>query len=63
MYQNRKMVRLTRHAAYEIRYHFVWVPKYRRNVLVGDIAVGIDMGLKSLLALSDGILIDNPRWL
>jgi putative transposase len=25
--------------------------------------VGIDMGLKSLLALSDGTLIDNPRWL
>lgn len=25
-------------------------------------AVGIDMGLKSLLALSDGQLIDNPRW-
>jgi len=26
-------------------------------------AVGIDVGLKSLLALSDGTLIDNPRWL
>ena len=26
-------------------------------------AVGIDVGLKSLLALSDGMLIDNPRWL
>ncbi len=26
-------------------------------------AVGIDMGLKSLLALSEGTLIDNPRWL
>lgn len=25
--------------------------------------VGIDVGLKSLLALSDGTLIDNPRWL
>jgi putative transposase len=25
--------------------------------------VGIDVGLKSLLALSDGALIDNPRWL
>jgi len=30
--------------------------------LTGE-AVGIDMGLKSLLALSDGMLIDNPRWL
>ena len=26
-------------------------------------AVGIDMGLNALLALSDGTLIDNPRWL
>lgn len=26
-------------------------------------AVGIDMGLHSLLALSDGHLTDNPRWL
>ena len=30
--------------------------------LTGE-AVGIDMGLKSLLALSNGQLIDNPRWL
>ena len=26
-------------------------------------AVGVDMGLKSLLAFSDGTLIENPRWL
>jgi putative transposase len=26
-------------------------------------AVGIDMGLHSLLALSDGVTVDNPRWL
>lgn len=26
-------------------------------------AVGVDMGLNSLLALSDGTLVDNPRWL
>jgi putative transposase len=25
--------------------------------------VGVDVGLKSLLALSDGTLIDNPRWM
>jgi putative transposase len=31
------MVRRTRHAAYEIRYHFVGVPKYRRKVLAGGI--------------------------
>jgi putative transposase len=26
-------------------------------------AVGIDVGLKSLLALSDGTTVDNPRWM
>jgi putative transposase len=33
------------------------------SVAVGGPAVGIDMGLESLLALSDGTLIENPRWL
>jgi hypothetical protein len=26
-------------------------------------AVGIDVGLENLLALSDGTLLENPRWL
>jgi len=30
--------RSTRHARYWCGYHFVWVPKYRRDVLVGDVA-------------------------
>ena len=30
-------IKLTRHAAYTINYHFVWLPKYRRKVLVGGI--------------------------
>ena len=29
----------------------------------GGPGIGIDMGIKSLLALSDGTLIDNPKWL
>ena len=27
----------TRHSAYNIAYHFVWIPKYRRPVLIGGI--------------------------
>ena len=27
----------TRYAAYSIAYHFVWLPKYRRKVLVGEV--------------------------
>jgi putative transposase len=28
----------TRHSSYNLNYHFVWIPKYRRPVLVGRIA-------------------------
>ena len=28
----------TRHAKYLCNYHFVWIPKYRRKVLTGEIA-------------------------
>jgi putative transposase len=32
----------TRHAAYNINYHFVFIPKYRRRVLVGAVAARLD---------------------
>jgi putative transposase len=31
----------TSHALYQIQYHFVWVPKHRRGVLVGDVAAKV----------------------
>jgi putative transposase len=31
-------LRSTRHARYWCAYHFVWTSKYRRDVLVGDVA-------------------------
>jgi putative transposase len=31
-------LRSTRHARYWCGYHFVWIPKYRRDILVGDVA-------------------------
>ncbi|MEM1605408.1 MAG: IS200/IS605 family transposase [Fervidicoccaceae archaeon] len=31
-------LRSTRHARYWCGYHFVWIPKYRRDVLAGDVA-------------------------
>ena len=30
-------LRRTRHAIYELKYHFVWIPKYRRKVLNREI--------------------------
>ena len=31
------MIKRTRHAHYNINYHFVWCPKFRRPVLAGDV--------------------------
>jgi len=31
-------IRSTRHAKYWCAYHLVWIPKYRRDILVGEIA-------------------------
>jgi putative transposase len=31
-------VKRTRHAVYDLKYHIVWVPKYRKIVLKGRVA-------------------------
>ncbi|MDD3552839.1 MAG: IS200/IS605 family transposase, partial [Methanothrix soehngenii] len=31
-------MRSTRHSKYNINYHLVWIPKYQRPVLTGDVA-------------------------
>ena len=33
--------RKTSHALYDIKYHFVWITKYRKPVLLGDVAVRV----------------------
>lgn len=30
-------IKTTRHAVYDIKYHFVWVPKYRKWIMGGEI--------------------------
>ncbi len=31
-------VKKTRHAVYDLKYHIVWIPKYRKIILTGKIA-------------------------
>ena len=31
-------VRISAHAIYDLKYHFVWIPEYRRRVLLGEVA-------------------------
>jgi putative transposase len=30
-------IKRTKHAVYDLKYHLVWVPKYRKNILDGEI--------------------------
>lgn len=39
------------------------LPEPERKPIPQGSAIGIDMGLQSLLSTSEGVLIDNPRWL
>ena len=32
----------TRHSTYNIKYHFVWIPKFRRKILVDRLATRLD---------------------
>jgi putative transposase len=31
------------HAVYDLKYHLVWAPKYRKDVLVGEVAQTVEM--------------------
>lgn len=31
-------IKRTKHAVYDLKYHFVWIPKYRKKLLRGDVA-------------------------
>ena len=31
-------IKRTKHAVYDLKYHFVWIPKYRKKLLTGQVA-------------------------
>jgi len=31
-------IRRAKHTVFDLKYHLVWIPKYRKNILNGDIA-------------------------
>jgi putative transposase len=31
-------LRRSKHSVYDLKYHFVWIPKYRKKILTGEIA-------------------------
>lgn len=47
----------TRHTAYQINYHFVWCPKFRRPVLAGDVGQRLEELLSELVQNLDGRIV------
>ena len=31
-------IRRSKHAVYDLKYHLVWIPKYRKRIMVGEVA-------------------------
>ena len=48
------MDKRTRHATYNINYHLVWCPKFRRPVLAGAVGKRLDALLREIVAALDG---------
>jgi putative transposase len=51
-------IQQTRHAAYQINYHFVWCPKYRRSVLTGAVSDRLVALLHELVPDLDGEILE-----
>ena len=41
------------HTIYRLNYHFVWIPRYRRKVLVGDVAQRLEELIREVCATRD----------
>lgn len=52
------MSKQTRHATYNINYHLVWCPKYRRPVLAGNVGVRLAELLPEYVQELDGEVLD-----
>jgi putative transposase len=48
----------TRHVAYNVNYHFVWIPKFRRRVLTGDIPVWLEGMIREQAGNMGGEVLD-----
>ncbi len=48
-----KSMKSTSQARYDLRYHFVWIPKYRKRVLTGKIAKSIEGMIRFVAQIND----------
>ena len=41
-------IKRTTHAVYDLKYHMVWIPKYRKMILRGELAKGIKTSFEEI---------------
>ncbi len=51
-------IKRTRHAVYDLKYHVVWTPKYRKHILRGDVAEFMEVTIRHI-AEEDEWVIDE----
>jgi putative transposase len=51
-------IRRTKHAVYDLKYYLVWIPKYRKHILGGEVSVYLKE-VFSLIAEEYGFVIDT----
>jgi len=54
LYTYCNIMKKTRYSRYQINYHFVWIPKYRRDVLTGKIKDSLDDIIRGIIDRMDG---------
>ncbi len=45
------------HSVHDVKYHFVWITKYRYKILVGDLALRVRDIIKEVCISSDSIIL------
>jgi putative transposase len=52
------MVKRTRHATYQINYHLVWCPKFRRPVLAGNVGKRLSELIPEIVETIEGEVLE-----
>ncbi|MBI3756866.1 MAG: IS200/IS605 family transposase [Deltaproteobacteria bacterium] len=52
-------IRFSAHGAYHHQYHVVWIPKYRKKILKGDLKAYLEKGLLTIQQFHPDVEIEK----
>ena len=50
------------HTVHDIKYHFVWVTKYRYPILTGEVALSAREYIRRICMEQEVIILEGSRW-